>query len=225
MPLVPGIQPLVNQLLQALSDLLRTDASRDILKTTWSRFQALVTPPQGIYEVLNLDMCLELKDIQGKKAVLTKRQRVRFLQDYVIAFADQAWGDGEIFADYRCSPGVAVDRYREGYKYRVLISLRDTKNRGDTQEIFIERTIRNGFTKKTEDFQLQVEHPTRRACLTVIFPPERPPRHVRLIEQDTRRVSPLNMSDTQRLPDGRWQIKWERSKVRQFETYILEWEW
>jgi len=31
---------------------------------------------------------------------------VRYLQDNVIAYRDQAWGDGEILVDYRCTPGI-----------------------------------------------------------------------------------------------------------------------
>ena len=53
---------------------------------------------------------------------------------------------GNPFAAYRCAPGKAVDRYREGHRWRVLISLRQTKNKGDVEEFFIEREIRDGFT-------------------------------------------------------------------------------
>ena len=64
----------------------------------------------GLYEVLDFEHTLELCDAKGKKAIYHKRQKVRLLQDYVAAYVDQAWGRGEIFADYRCSPGMPVDR-------------------------------------------------------------------------------------------------------------------
>src|SRR5689334_2807497 len=46
---------------------------------------------QGMYEVLEYEAQLELLDLKGKKAVYSKRQRVRFLQDHIIAYQDQAW--------------------------------------------------------------------------------------------------------------------------------------
>ena len=77
---------------------------------------------EGMYEILEYDSELELKDPAGNLAELKRRQKVRFLQDNIIAYEDQAWGEGEIFADYQCSPGVAVDRYRDGFKWKVLIN-------------------------------------------------------------------------------------------------------
>lgn len=34
----------------------------------------------------------------------------------------QAWADGEILVNYRCTPGVAVDRYRPGGDVEVVLS-------------------------------------------------------------------------------------------------------
>jgi len=58
-------------------------------------------------EVLEYESTLELKDRGGKRAIFKKREKVRYLQDNVIAYQDQAWGNGEILIDYRCSPGTA----------------------------------------------------------------------------------------------------------------------
>jgi len=67
-------------------------------------------------EVLRYESTLELKDRGGERATFKKREQVRYLQDNVIAYQDQAWGDGEILVNYRCSPGTPVDRYQSGYK-------------------------------------------------------------------------------------------------------------
>ncbi len=80
---------------------------------------------QGMYEILDYDSTLDLKDIKGKTAVFKRHQRVKFLQDHIIAFQDHAWGDGKIFAKYKISNGRAVDRYKEGDRWNVLISLRE----------------------------------------------------------------------------------------------------
>ena len=180
---------------------------------------------EGMYEVLEYESRLELKDIEGKKAVFYKRQRVHFLQDHIIAFQDKAWGDGEIFADYKCSPGAAVDRYREGHRYRVLISLRETKNRGDIEEFHIERTVTNGFTKKVEAFQTEIDHITRKLSVSIVFPRKRLPKQITLIEQNATRSTSLGPQHTRKLPDGRQQITWSTMKPELFEAYILRWEW
>lgn len=177
------------------------------------------------YELLEYEARLELLDTKGHKAVLYKHEQVRFLQNNVIAFQDQAWGDGNIFADYKCSPGVPVDRYREGHRYRVLISLHETKNRGDLMDFTAERTILRGFTASTEEFQNEVDHPMHHYTISVVFPRGRFPKYVTLIERNATRTMPLGSAHQQMLPDGRQKVIWTTTKPRLFEIYILHWEW
>lgn len=180
---------------------------------------------EGMYEVLDYHARLDLRDACGNQAVLHKRQRVRFLQNNIIAYQDKAWGDGDIFADYRCSPGVAVDRYREGHRYNILISLRETKHSGNVEEFRIERTIRGGFRKPTEDFQIEIDHRTQRLAISIVFPAQRPPRTVIVLEQNSTRSQVLGPEHTTELPDGRREVMWRTEKPRLFEAYILRWEW
>ncbi|MGD8998575.1 MAG: hypothetical protein PVH80_10740, partial [Anaerolineae bacterium] len=56
----------------------------------------------------------------------------------LVAYLAEAWGDGEILLNYRCTPGAPVDRYRSGYKTTILISRRQVKNKGDVDEFNIE---------------------------------------------------------------------------------------
>ena len=180
---------------------------------------------EGMYEVLDLNVRLELQDTKGHKAVLYKTEKVRFLQDNIIAYQDKAWGDGEIFADYKCSPGVAVDRYKDGYRYRILISLRETKKRGEIEEFHIERAIRDGFTKPIESISTDVDHTTRKLALSVVFQKNRFPKDVILIEQNSTRTTTLGPQNTTLLPDGRQQVTWQTEKPMLFENYIMRWEW
>lgn len=99
----------------------------------------------GMFEVLSYDATLEIKDATGDEATLTRRETIRFLQDNVVALHDHAWGNGELFADYHCRPGVPVDFYEDGSKHNVLISLRETKNRGDVMDLWIQRVVRGGL--------------------------------------------------------------------------------
>ena len=180
---------------------------------------------EGMYEVLAYHARLELLDGAGEKAVLHKRQRVRFRQDNIIAYQDRAWGDGDFIADYQCSPGVRVDTYREGHRTNILISLRETKHAGDIEAFRIERTIRNGFTRASEDFQIEIDHRTRDFAMSVVFPRQRPPRQVSLIEQNSTRSQVLGPENLIELADGRCEVSWHTARPRVFEAYILRWTW
>lgn len=213
-------------LLRVLVPILGSDLI-EVLGILWRLGRQIISAKshEGMYEVLENVSQLELKDTKGRKAVFSKQQRVRFLQNKIIAYHDKAWGDGEIFADYRCSPGEPVDRYQEGHRTHVLISLRETKNRGDVEEFNIVRTIKDGFTKPIEHFQIDIDHTTRRLSFSVVFPHKRPPKDVALIEQNAARTRPLGPEHRRTLPDGRVKVTWRTEKPRLFEGYILRWEW
>lgn len=193
---------------------------------TWQLLRAITSERTvGLYEVLDFEHMLELCDARGKKAVFRKRETVRFLQDFVTAYEDQAWGIGQIFADYKCSPGVPVDRYRDGHKYRVLISLRETRRRGDMMPISIERTVRNGFMAAEGWSETGVSHRMQRLRTGVIFPKARHCKRAWLIEKNAGRVTPLEIENAELLPDGRQRVVWETTRPVLFETYALKWVW
>lgn len=185
----------------------------------------LITKLPGIYEVIRYDAELELKDRRGRKAVYRKRQHVRFVQDNIIAYQDTAWGDGDIFAAYRCSPGVEVDRYREGHRYHILISLRETKNRNDEETFNVERCITEGFTSNVEEFQVDIDHRTRRLSFAIVFPAGCAVKQVTLIEQNADRTTRLSTGHREQLADGRSRWVWVTEHPRLYETYIMRWEW
>lgn len=180
---------------------------------------------EGLYEVLEYDATLELLDPQGQTALFRKRQRVRYLQDYVIAFQDFAWGDGNVLAAYQCTPGVVVDRYREGDRWNVLISLRETRSVGDIDEFHIQRKIIAGFTASEEWWQGEMQNRTRHLKLSIIFPLGRRCQRAILCERNVRRTTSLGATFFTTLPDGRQLLTWETSRPRRFETYTLKWQW
>ena len=181
--------------------------------------------PEGMYEILDYDSTLELLDPKGETAIFKKRQRVKFLQDHIIAFEDYAWGDGQIFADYKCTPGKEVDRYQEGDRWNILISLRETKNRGDITDFYIERTVRRGFSEAEEWRQVEITHSTKRLRLAIIFPQARRCQRAILRQRSRNRTTVLGPEHFVDLPDGRQMLAWEIKKLRRFEVYTLEWKW
>ena len=130
----------------------------------------LVERNRGMYEILEYETTLDLADPKGHKAIFHKRQKVRFLQDNILAFQDYAWGDGEVFTSYTVHARRVVDRYQEGDRWNILISLHQTKSKGDVEDFHIERVATNGFTKDEEWLQTEIRHPTRRLRLAVLFP-------------------------------------------------------
>lgn len=179
----------------------------------------------GLYEVLEFEHTLELCDTTGQQAVFRKRETARLLQDYVAAYVDQAWGRGDIFAEYHCSPGFPVDRYRCGHKTCVLISLREARRRGDILRIRIDRTVLNGFDLNPGWSETVVHHRTHRFMTAVIFPRERPPKRVVLLQVNQNRTLPLGEANSELLPDGRHRVFWKTTKPKLFETYTLKWTW
>ena len=197
-----------------------------VLLQGWELFQKIRTERAiGLYEVLDFEHTLELSDPHGKQAIYRKRETVRLLQDYVAAYVDQVWGRGEIFADYQCSPGKPVDRYRCGHKHCVLISLREAMRRGDILRIAIDRTVRNGFDLETGWSETVVRHRTHRFHIAVTFPQEHPPKRVVLLQVNQNRTIPLGEKNTETLPDGRHRVFWETTKPKLFEIYTLKWTW
>jgi hypothetical protein len=180
---------------------------------------------EGTYEVLDYSIRLELKDREGQRALVHKQERVKYLQNNIIAFQDQAWGDGKILQNYKCTPGMPVDKYRSGYKTHILISLRDVKNRGDIDEFNIRWGISQGYLSPTGFWGTDVDHQTDIVRIKVVFPKSRPPIKASVFEKNLKRVNTLGNDSFSYLPDGRCLLSWEKPKPRRYEQYILRWEW
>ena len=182
-------------------------------------------PDRGVYEILKYDAAFTIFDAQGKRAVLNKEQKVRFLQENVIAFQDYSWGDGEHFKRYRCTPGKVVDRYREGDRFNILVSLRETKAKGDIETFYIEHHMLDAFTKDEEWCQVEIRHRTRHLKLSVTFPKDRHCISAQLLERSQHKATPLDLEHFAVLPDGRQLVTWKTKNVKTFEIFTLKWHW
>ena len=199
----------------------------EILGSSWRLARKAIRglSQEGMYEVLDYQSTLELLDVQGKKAHFTKRKKVRYLQDNIIAYQDHAWGDGRILLNYKCSPGKLADRYRLGYKTHLVLSLREIKNRNDVDEFNIRWEIGNGFRKPDGFWDTDITHRTKRIQIYVIFPKNRPPQRASVLEINSGRTHRLRNEHFQTMPGGKVQISWEKNKPRLYEHYLLKWWW
>ena len=180
---------------------------------------------EGVYEVLDYECRLEIKDKDGKVATVQKREKIRYLQDYITSIQDQAWGDGEILLNYRCSPGLPVDEYRLGHKTYKLISLRELRSKGDIDEFSIEWKMRNGFLKSTGFWGTDINHRTKKITIKIVFPKGRQRLRASIFESNLQRTQILGEDAKRKLSDGRAMVIWENTSPRLYENYILRWEW
>jgi hypothetical protein len=181
--------------------------------------------PTGPYEILDYEAMIELLDTKGKLALFKKRQRVKFLQNSIIAFEDYAWGEGDILTDYTCSPGIVVDKYQEGDRWNILISLRETKSIGDIVEFHIERRERNTFTKPEEWLQTEIRRRVRRLQMNIVFPKGRHCTRATLAQRTANKATTLGPEHFHTLPDGKQLVSWETNHVRGYDIYTLKWKW
>jgi hypothetical protein len=180
---------------------------------------------EGIYEVLDYECQIELKDKSGKLATIKKREKIRYLQDYISSFQDRAWGDGNVFLNYQCSPGIPVDEFRLGHYTCKLISLREFRNKGDLDEFSMEWDMRDGFLKPTGFWGTNMRYRTKNVTIKVIFPKGRPPLQTSITESNLQRTRSLGPESQKLLKDGRTMIIWENPIPRLYENYVLKWEW
>jgi len=195
----------------------------DLYEWGKSTLQKITKP--GMYEVLHYETTLEILDKAGKNAVLSKREEVKFLQNNIIAFQDQAWGSGKILIDYTCTPGIPVDFYQFGHKTHVVISLREVKQKGDITKFDIHWKIKNGFEEPNGFWSTDINHFTKVMKVNVIFSKERPPLKIMTVESNRQLTKELQKDAITQLPDKRWQVTWEKKNLRLYEHYTLKWEW
>jgi len=179
----------------------------------------------GIYEVISHDSTVELLDPKGEEVVVTRLEEVRFLRDGTIAFYDTCWGDGELFAEYECSPGVPVDFFPDGFMHRVLISLRETKNHGEVLSFRIRRKILGGFRQAEEWWETVIFHPTRKLRVRIVFPRERLCQQATVTQRGKERTWSLDTRNFRFLADGRQELFWEVDRPPVHESYLIRWRW
>lgn len=191
----------------------------------WGKSSVQKIRKPGMYEVMDYETTLEILDVKGKNAILTKTEEVKFLQNNVIAFQDQAWGSGKILIDYKCDPGKPVDFYQFAHKTYIVISLRNVMQKGESTRFEISWKIRNGFGKSNGFWSTDINHFTRKMKVNVIFPEERPPLSINTVETNRQKNKEMPKDTLMKLPDKRWQISWEKLNPRLYEHYVLKWEW
>jgi hypothetical protein len=220
---INNVASLFSELFKTINNLYNTIGLEGVKKIVAEVIRRLRR--EGMYRVLEYESALELVDSRGHSARFRKREKVQYLQDNIIAFQDQAWGDGKILVDYQCEPGIPVDQHRSGFKTHILISLREVKGKNDTDEFVINWKIKKGFLKNNGFWGTEISHDTDHVKTQVLFPKTRPPIRVTILEKNKQKTVPIGRDNIKQLPDGKWLVNWEKSKPTLHEQYIMSWVW
>ena len=192
---------------------------------SWGKSSIQKLRKPGMYEVLDYESTLEIMDPRGMVGKFQKCERVRFLQDNVIAIQDQLWGFNKNIFDYKCSPGEPVDFYESGHKTLVVISLREIRSRNDEVDLNMQWYLKGDPIGKTGLWETYINQFTQKISLSIIFPSERPPIRIWINEGNRKRSINIDKKSLIRLPNNEWKISWEKKNPLLYETYSLNWEW
>ena len=217
--MLPPVRPeLVAQLFTAAVDLLRE------LRSLLTTVVGLRRPrPPVAYETVSLALQLELQDARGERAVLRRRQRVRFLGDGGAVVRELLWGEGDQLVRYQARGARRIGVRSEGSKRAVLLDPDARPSPGDRLTIESRRTIRSGFRARQEYCEAFLERPTGSLELTVVFPPKRPPTTAQLVQAPSERV--LRRLPVRFRADGRAVLRCRLRRPEPGTTYSLRWAW
>lgn len=210
-----ALTPLVNALALVIREL------RLMAAAIWAH--ARHPPKSTAYETLWLDLALDLVDRTGERAILTRRQCVRFHGLDGAIVRELVWGDGEQLVRYTAGNARRLTVLPEGSKRVVLLAPDRQPVPGGQLTITSRRTIRGGFRAANEYCEALLERPTGRLAITVRFPLGRPPKHAQVILASTETV--LRTLPVRYGADGRAVLRCRLRNPVPAVVYSLRWQW
>lgn len=186
------------------------------------KWQALHRQPATSYENLSLKLTLRLVDSIGRRAIVTREQRVRFLTSEAGVIQSPIWGQGELTRRYAVQGARKLGARHAGGTEVLLLGLDREPGRHSQASINATRTILNGFLGHDEHFEVVVQRPTRRLSVRVVYPKARRPKHA-LVTSTPREVEKrLAVRLDQK---GRPWIGWSITNPTVRTLYSLRWSW
>jgi hypothetical protein len=209
----------VKQLIAAIEALLPVlvQATRLITRV----LQLRLSPPLS-YENLSLDFTVDLKDPAGSRALIRRSQHVRFLTGEAGVLTNPIWGEGDIARRYKATGATRIGSRREGHRQVVLLGLTERPTHHSTRMVRSERTVRGGFLRDREYFEIGIERKTRRVAVRVLFPVSRPPIDATVLGPSGEAVATI----IPRLDrNGRAVLSWSTRAPQPNTLYSLRWSW
>jgi hypothetical protein len=179
-------------------------------------------PPAYSYENLLLEFSLDLKDRQGRHAVITRKQRVHFFTTEAGVLSSPVWGEGSQLKRYWLSGARRLGIRLEGSRRVLLLGLAQPAQPDMVAQVTSEQMVANAFLKKREYFEAIVERPTKRLTLRALFPKGRPPTEASVSVNSTRKVDrlPIRLGK-----DGRARLCYSVKQPSLNTVYSMRWAW
>lgn len=186
-----------------------------------SLVQRLTKRPDD-FEILDMKMALDVVDARGRKAIYTKRERIRFLRDNITSIYDYGWGTGNTYASHRVKPGRVVERRRLGSRYRSLVILPEPQNKGDEMTLTVRRLWKGTLKGRPNWLEAEVHHKMQHLELVVMLPRGRRMQSARLLD----RKGPVKPDPRVNVTaQGRHRVQARITKPVLGNCYTLEWDW
>ena len=67
--------------------------------------------------------------------------------------------------------------------------------------------MQNSFLRRSEQWETEVSHRTKKIKVQLMFPEKRPPIRVSMMDGISQRAQPLTEDAQVQLPDGRWLVQ------------------
>src|SRR5262245_47056296 len=99
-----------------------------------------ILSPKFSYENDSLSLTLDLL-ASGKKAVVLRKQKVRFLTAEAGIVTNPVWGEGHQLADFKVNGARLVGSRREGAVSVLLLALNRRPDKGSIAEVTSTRTV------------------------------------------------------------------------------------
>jgi hypothetical protein len=180
----------------------------------------------GLWQIIDDIDEWDIPDDTGKLVLLTKTRKLRFLQNGVFAIRDYAWGSGKVDGNYSCAPGHAADHFWHDGRHNVVVSLRETKRRGDIEDFTIKREFADSFCEDSESVHAEIMTETQQLTIKVVFPGSRPPTKAwassRSDEAANKKHSKLDIHGG---VDGRQFVTHTLTRPKLGENYVVGWDW
>lgn len=195
--------------MQWLTDLVRRRNSKDSQRPS--------------YETVSLTIRLVICDARGRRAYLVREHKVRFLAAETGVIRDVIWGDGDTMRGYEVGGAEVVSVRREGAKQFALLALPSRPTVGQIVTVTSRRLITNGFLRKDEYLETEVESQTPSILLSVVFPTDRAP--VRALAEETPPTQAARRLHVRLRADHRAHVTWRIIEPRPLATYRVRWSW
>ncbi|MCA9852254.1 MAG: hypothetical protein KC482_01415 [Dehalococcoidia bacterium] len=182
-----------------------------------------ISRPTPSYRNVILALELDICDVEGRLAILRRRQTVEFRTPDAGVIRELLWGDGRLLGKTLAHGADLLGGRREGGRVVQFLGTNPPPAKGERRRIETERVVRDALLGAEEYLEGFAERPTSALKLRVLFPEGRFARTARAEMTPPR--SKLRTIRPRIGKDGRAALSWTIRNPDELATYRLAWNW